>query len=126
MSIDFVPREPMTLDDAVSNLLADGCTVMESCDGEVVVRDPDGNFLHLIEFPGSYTTVIIDHATGEITGYRDPDRVIAQCYGRNNPDRMVFILDMVPESEDEFFELIGSDLSAAVEVMSGCVPGNDD
>jgi hypothetical protein len=118
VSVGFVTRSPMTLDEALGELRAVGCTVVPSDDDETsVVRDILGNHMHLSEARMPETCKSL--ATASIKRLRNEIRirlfeirgggvyVFGTCHNltNNDPQWMAETLGMAVE-DDEDHEII--------------------
>ena len=112
MSTTFVTKGPMTLANAVHLLTGIGCAVTETDHHYACLRDPKGNYFHLTDDVGSYTTLSIDISSGEMAVYPTEVhdgtvRVMGECYGVNDASVMADALGMLCEHEHEYHDIIG-------------------
>ena len=112
MSIDYVTEQPMTLAEAIKVLKALDCTIDRSDNRTAVARDPDGNYFHLTDDIGSYTSVCINVSANEMRVYSTEVhdgtiRVMGTSYGVNDATMMADALGMVSEYDDEYDDIIG-------------------
>lgn len=112
MSIDYVTEQPMTLTEAVKVLKELHCTVDLRDDRTAVVRDPQGNYFHLTDDIGCYTTLCINVADHEMTVYPTEVhdgtvRVMGTSYAMNDATMMAEALGMVCEYDEEYDDIMG-------------------
>jgi len=112
MSIDYVTEQPMTLAEAVKILKALDCTIDRPDNRTAVVKDPDGNYFHLTDDIGSYTSLCIDFSSSKMAVYPTEVhdgtvRVMGKSYGENDATMMAEALGMVCEYDDEYDDIIG-------------------
>ena len=112
MSIDYVTEQPMTLAEALNILKALDCTIDRRDSRTAVVKGPDGNYFHLTDDIGSYTSLCFNASAGEMTVYPTEVhdgtmRVMGTSYAMNDATMMAEALGMVSEYEDDYDDIIG-------------------
>ena len=112
MSVDFVTRQPMNLEQAKKILLEAGCHIIEDHRGTCAL-DPQGNYFWLTDNPSNYISIAINlnDETAEsrpIEIHDGTSRVMGTSYGTNNPVMMAVLLGMVCEFDAEFHTIMGA------------------